>query len=206
MGLASALVACDRGRGRGWIGAHGVGGISPTSSGGLPLEVTDCPDGLARCEEGTVSVSRLATLPMPCQGPASACACPWEVAAACSGGCVAEGLELVVERAKAASQLCAPGPGAGGGVFAASLSPPASGTSRASSAPDGGTSQVSAAPDASDAPCDEGDRYRCSSGRVIDCAAGLAVGRCVRGCFAEGTSIEDDGVSREAAFAILCSR
>jgi hypothetical protein len=70
-------------------------------------------------------------------------------------------------------------------------------------------------------PCDEGDRYRCTGSRVFDCASSLPIGRCVRGCFAEGASIDDGDVAapgvatsgaavtpinREAAFAILCSR
>jgi hypothetical protein len=130
-----------------------------------------------------VSVSRLASLPMPCQGPASACSCPWEVAVeACSAGCAADGVEVVAPRALAPAQLCAPGRDAG--VFAV----------------------PSLLPDAGDAVCDEGARYLCSGGRVVECAARAVVGQCVRGCFADGTSIDDDGVSREAAFAILCSR
>jgi hypothetical protein len=181
--LLAGGAGCDRGCGDG-LRALGRGSLTP--AGSPPLRVVDCPDGLARCEEGTVLVSRLASLPMPCQGPASACECPWERAADCAGGCAAEGVEVVVDGAHAASQLCAPGGAAAdGGVFATSLV---------------------AAPDASETPCDEGDRYRCAGGRVVDCASTVAVGRCVRGCFAEGTSIDDDGVSREAAFAILCSR
>src|SRR5580658_3030502 len=87
-----------------------MGMASPSATGVLPVPAIDCPDGLARCEEGTVSVSRLATLSTPpCRGPASACSCPWEAVAACPDGCVADGVELVVERAHAASQLCAPG-------------------------------------------------------------------------------------------------
>jgi hypothetical protein len=57
-----------------------------------------------------------------------------------------------------------------------------------------------------DADCDEGERYRCAGGRVVECASGLIVAACLRGCFAEGSSIDDDAVSREGAFAILCSR
>jgi hypothetical protein len=130
-----------------------------------------------------VLVSRLASLPMPCQGPASACACPWDHAADCSSGCAAEGVDVVIEAGRAPTQLCAPA--TNGDAFVTS---PAAG------------------PAVTETPCDEGDRYRCSEGRVVDCASAVAVGRCVRGCFAEGTSIDDDGVNREAAFAILCSR
>jgi hypothetical protein len=95
---------------------------------------------------------------------------------------VADGVELVIERRLAAAQLCAPGRDAG--VFAV---PPR-------------------ATDAGERLCEEGDRFLCSGGRVVECASEAAVGWCVRGCFAEGASIDDDGVSREAAFAILCSR
>jgi hypothetical protein len=148
----------------------------------------DCPDGLARCEDGVVSASRLAVLSMPCRGGAAACACPWGALGDCPGGCAAEGVEVVVERAHAVSQLCAPRKDAR--MFATPSS--ASGPSQA--------------PDASETSCDEGDRYRCAGGRVVDCAASAVIGQCLQGCFAEGTSIDDDGVNREAAFAILCSR
>ena len=166
-------------------------GLSTTAMAALPNSAMDCPDGLARCEEGTVSVSRLAMVPVPCRGSASTCSCPWEALGDCPRGCAADSVEIVVERARAIAQLCAPGVDAG--ILAAPPGP----------APDGG-----------DVLCEEGQRYLCAGGRVVDCASGGAVGgavggaigRCVRGCFAEGTSIDDDGVSREAAFAILCSR
>jgi hypothetical protein len=178
--LCAVLAGCDRGC-QGLV-ERGLGGASPGATAVLPRPVVDCPDGLARCEEGTVSVSRLATLPVPCPGPAAACSCPWEAAGACPGGCAADGVEVLVPRALAATQLCAPGKDAG--VFAAPL----------------------VMPDAGEALCDEGDRYLCVGGRVIECASRAVVGQCVRGCFAEPTSIDADGVSREAAFAILCSR
>jgi hypothetical protein len=181
--LLAGLAGCDRGCG--WLGERGVG-VAPSVTGALPRPVVDCPDGLARCEEGTVSVSRLATLSSPCTGPATVCSCPWEAVAACPDGCAADGVELVVDRARAARQLCAPG--RDGGAFVTSPATPA------------------AAGDAAETPCDEGDRYLCAAGRVVECASGAAVGQCLRGCFADGTSIGDDGVSREAAFAILCSR
>ncbi len=177
--LCAALASCDRGC-EGLV-ARGLG-ASPSATAALPRPVVDCPDGLARCEEGTVSVSRLATLPVPCQGPASACSCPWEAVEACPEGCVADGVEVVAPRALAATQLCAPGRDAG--AVAAPLT----------------------LPDAGESLCDEGDRYLCAGGRVVECASRSVVGWCLRGCFAERTSIDDDGVSREAAFAILCSR
>jgi hypothetical protein len=71
-----------------------------------------------------------------------------------------------------------------------------------------------------DEPCEEGERYRCTGGGVVDCAAGAGgvvsarvIGHCLHGCLAEGTALDDasselgiDGLSREAAFAMLCSR
>jgi hypothetical protein len=173
--MALALAGCER-------GCAGKGMSLSSSTGAIPQPAVDCPDGLARCEEGAVSVSRLATLPVPCRGAAGACTCPWEALAACPRGCAADGVEVVVERARATSQLCAPESDAG--AFAG---------------------RPWSAMDAGESPCEEGDRYRCAAGRVIDCEAS-AVGLCPRGCFAEGTAIDDDGVNREAAFAILCSR
>jgi hypothetical protein len=120
---------------------------------------------------------------MPCRGSASDCTCPWEALDDCSGRCAADGVEIVVERAHAVAQLCAPG--ADAGILVVAPGP---------------------APDDNDVLCEEGQRYLCAGGRVVDCASSEPVGRCVRGCFAEGTSIGDDGVNREAAFAILCSR
>lgn len=161
------------------------------------MPVVDCPDGLARCEAGTVSVSRLATLPLPCHGPASACECPWEATGDCPYGCAAEGVELVVEAPRALGQLCAPGPHAGIFAVPAMVTPGALGPS-----PVGAATST----DGADTACDEGERYRCVGGRIVDCASGSIAGQCTRGCFAEATSIDDDGIRREAAFAILCSR
>ena len=130
--------------------------------GALPQPAVDCPDGLARCEDGTVSASRLATLRVPCVGPASACTCPWEAVAACPDGCAADGVEVVIERDRAAGQLCAPGRDAG--ALAASPLPPA----------DAGVLPASPLPtvDAGETVCEEGDRYRCAGGRVVECAVG----------------------------------
>jgi hypothetical protein len=143
-----------------------------------------------------VTVSRLTTLPVPCQGPASACACPWEIEGECAYGCAADGVELVVDRPKALAQLCAPGPDSG--VFALVPAPTASGVVPSSV----GSATAADGPDA----CDEGERYRCVGGHIVDCASGSIAARCTRGCFAEATSIDDDDVKREVAFAMLCSR
>ena len=183
--VALAPAACEPGCGRAWLGAHGVGG-APSQPGGtpaiLPLRGLDCPDGLARCTEGTVEASSLAVIAQPCRGPESACACPWEPVGACERGCVADRLEIIIERDAAAAQLCAPV----GHAFV----PPAVGDSLA---PPG---------------CDEGQLYRCAARVVADCLHRRAIGSCLRGCFAEGASIEDDvgDLSREAALAILCLR
>jgi hypothetical protein len=204
--LSGILAACDHGCG--WLGGV-VGGAGPSATGSLPAPAVDCPDGLARCEDGTVSASRLATLRVPCVGPASACTCPWEAVATCPDGCVADGVEVVIERDRAAGQLCAPGRDAG--VLAASPLPTGdAGVLAASPLPTGDAVVLAASPlpgvDAGETVCEEGDRFRCAGGRVVECASAATAGLCLRGCFAEGMSIDDDGVSREAAFAILCSR
>jgi hypothetical protein len=149
------------------------------------MSVVDCPDGLARCVEGSVEASRLAVLPQPCHGAESVCTCPWDLVAWCRQGCAADGLEVVMERARAGRQLCAPDLDAG--------------TARSTAM----TRHVG--------PCDEGQLYLCTAGLVIDCAAHAVVASCVRGCFAEGATIDErmterSSVPREAAFAILCSR
>jgi hypothetical protein len=162
---------------------HGVGGPPPpTMPGSLPTDVIDCPDGLARCNQGHVETSRLAVVARDCRGPEDACTCPWDPAGVCRNGCAADGLELVMERAMALAQLCAMIPDAGPvGVEAK------------------GPIQST---------CEEGQLYRCVAGAVVDCVTQWIVGSCVRGCVAPGASIDDDGipVRREAAFAILCSR
>jgi hypothetical protein len=64
-------------------------------------------------------------------------------------------------------------------------------------------------PRAEDTPhgCDEGQLYRCGAGAVTACRDNAVVARCVRGCVDEGAAVDDDvPVTREAAFAILCSR
>ena len=159
--------------------------ILGSPAGAVALAVNDCPDGLARCEDGRVWVSRLARVPVPCTGPAEACRCPWESVAQCEAGCVADGVLAVMERAQAPAQLCAPG-------AAASLAP-------------------LARPAAADSPvpgtCDEGVAYRCRDSAVIDCAAKRVAGVCLRGCAASESSLDEgSAIRREDAFAILCSR
>ncbi len=170
-----------------WLRAHAIGGTpSSMASGSLPFDVVDCPDGIARCANGNVEVSRLATIPLSCRGPESKCTCPWEHIAACARGCVAAEVELVIERDLAASQLCAAGPEGGAVAY-----PSGSGRS----------------PNAEVPRCEEGELYRCSGRGIIDCVVRSRVASCAHGCFAEGASIDVAiPIDREAAFAILCSR
>jgi len=181
--LLASEAGCGRGCGavlRSW-----VGGREPERSGtaaAAGIGRADCPDGLARCEQGVVSVSRLATIPVPCHGPPAACTCPWERAASCPGACAADSVEVVMEKDRAAAQLCAPAVAAPPYV----LQSPAA---------------VAGAP-----PCQEGSRFECSAGSIVECASGSFVGRCLKGCERDGASADDDRVDRVAAFAILCSR
>lgn len=176
--FVATLCACQRGCARSWLESHGVGEPAGVAHAGRAVNAIDCPDGLARCNEGVVEVSLLAAVPQPCVGP-QRCTCPWERAGECDRGCVVDGATVVVDRPKALGQLCAPAPDAGPHVLPA-LAP---------------------------ADCDEGQLYRCAAGAVISCAQRAIVGRCERGCSTEGGDIGDDvQIDREGAFAILCSR
>ena len=159
--------------------AAGPGGALPRM-----LRGTDCPDGLARCEGGRVWVSRLATLPALCGGASAPCVCPWDSIAACEGPCAAEGAVAVMDREKAAVQMCTPAERTGESPFVRALGADAQPPSD----------------------CDEDDAYRCSDSVVIDCALLRAVGRCSSGCSTAGATLFGDGIHRETAFAILCSR
>jgi hypothetical protein len=172
------LLGCERGCARSWLGSGRAGrpGLGTVSA-------IDCPDGLARCEAGTVLVSRLATVPFPCNGPPARCQCPWDRLEDCDRVCVADGIELVIDRERARAQLCAPE--AGAPEFARPLGP---------------------APGAPAESCDEGQAYVCRGGTIVDCAIRAAVGRCNRGCYAEGASIDDASIGRERGYALLCSR
>ncbi|HZU84867.1 MAG TPA: hypothetical protein VE987_18175 [Polyangiaceae bacterium] len=178
-----ATAACERGCGWGWLRERGlVSSPVPRTAGRSPTGAVDCPDGLARCEDGVVSASRLAALPQPCRGPEAACACPWEQVGACERGCVAEGLVVVVDPGAAMAQLCA--------------------------APPDAAPSFRAVDDIRPAWCEEEQLYRCAGGLVTDCGAHAVVASCVRRCIAEDAWIERGAarVGREAAFAILCSR
>ncbi len=87
---------------------------APDAGPAFDLGGTDCSDGLARCTEGRIEVSRAAHLPHPC-APFGAspedrrrlCECPWEVVGRCAAGCAADGVEIVATPDVAAAQLCA---------------------------------------------------------------------------------------------------
>jgi hypothetical protein len=178
-GLVFLLAGCERGCARRWFEEHGVGSEGRKPAGSPALDATDCPDGLARCSDGVVEVSRLTMIPEPCRGTIEQCSCPWERLDECERGCVADGVEIVAERGAARAQLCAPAVDAGALV------------------------RVEHSP----ADCEDGQLYRCKDGQVVACAEHAVVAVCVSGCFAPGAFLGDDvGVSREAAFAILCSR
>jgi hypothetical protein len=177
--LCLSFAACERGCARTWFNEHGVGSEGRQPPGSAPLDALDCPDGLARCNDGVVEGSRLAMIPQRCRGTPEQCSCPWERLVECERGCVVEGIEVVAERDRAAVQLCAPPPDAG----------------------------ALARPVRAPGECDEDQLYRCAGGAVVSCAERAVVGVCARGCSTEGASIGGDvDVSREAAFAILCSR
>ena len=181
--LAFLLLAsgCERGCARTWLNEHGVRGGQVKPPAASPLTAVDCPDGLARCSAGVVEVSRLTSIPQPCKGSSEECACPWDRLGECERGCVADELDVVVERGAALRQLCAPSPEAGA-VARVLASPPPS-------------------------RCDEEQLYRCAGSSIVSCAEHAVVGICTRGCTSEGASLEGDNpVTREAAFAILCSR
>jgi hypothetical protein len=147
------------------------------------MNAIDCPDGLARCSHGSVEASRLAAVALPCRGPENACACPFEHVAVCELGCVADGVEILIDRGRAAAQLCRPDSDA---RSADPWSP--------QRATEIGT-------------CDDGQLYRCAEGAVLDCHSHAIIAACRRGCFGEGAFIDDEvPIGREGAFAILCSR
>jgi hypothetical protein len=182
--LLLGLLGCERGCARRWFEEKGAEpqGTTIVPSGAAPIgPAIDCPDGLARCNGGVVEVSRLATIPQPCKGSPERCACPWERAGECGAECVLDGLEVVVERARATTQLCAPAPDAG--LLATPLAAP------------------------TPAACDDEQLYRCVGGVIVACSDRSIVATCVHGCSVEGAAIGDDlPVAREAAYAILCSR
>lgn len=98
------LGGCDR-------GCLPISGRATPDAGEVALMGTDCSDGLVRCVEDRVEVSRLAHLPHPCGSlteARGACACPWDTVARCPNGCAAQGLVAVGDADAGARQLCRP--------------------------------------------------------------------------------------------------
>jgi hypothetical protein len=116
--VAVTFAGCERGCLTSWLGDHGVGGAGPrgaSDAGRLDLTGTDCSDGLARCVDRRIEVSRLAHLPSRCSGSplpepvkGGGCECPWESVGTCATSCVVDGVEVVADADAAAVQLCRP--------------------------------------------------------------------------------------------------
>ncbi len=196
-----ALCGCERGCLSRWLADHGAGGAGgPGTPGrgaapsgdpaGITLAAIDCPDGMARCGQGIVQVSRPYHYPDPCTLSPEQCRCPWERLGDCAKGCAADGLELDVPRERALSQLCSPAPPA--------------------PADDANARFASSAPaDAVVSACDLA--YVCEKGVVVACGPpARAIGACTAGCAREGQGfdVDDDTmpVSPSAALAVLCRR
>jgi hypothetical protein len=177
--VLACLAGCERGCAKSWLADRGIGGDPRTSPSAIvPLNAIDCPDGLARCRDGVVEASLLATVPAPCVG--EACACPWTRVATCERGCTADGVEMVVERDEAEDRLCAPTAGA--------LALPAQATTPLT-------------------PCDIRG-YRCDGAVLEQCdddgAPPRAVAVCTHRC--AGATIDADGVTNDQAISLLCAR
>jgi hypothetical protein len=188
--LVLALGGCERGCLAGWLSDRGVAtGPKPPGQGSAPqLAAIDCPDGLARCGNGIVQVSRAYHYADPCTGSPEQCTCPWERLGDCPKGCVVDGLVVDEPRDRAMSQLCAPAATARDGGVELSGPPP-------------GDEVVSA--------CDAS--FVCEHGVVIACGPpARAVGACTAGCAREGQSMDTDDESAPltpgAALAVLCRR
>ncbi len=113
--MALALAGCERGCLTTWLEEQGIGAraggarAAADDAGPFVLGGTDCSDGLARCTNGRVEVSRAAHLPYPCGGAterSGACVCPWEAVGGCESGCASDGLEIVAPPDVAREQLC----------------------------------------------------------------------------------------------------
>jgi hypothetical protein len=163
----------------------------------LPILGTDCPDGLARCYEGTVEVSRLARLGPGCEDSKGGCNCPWDVVGTCGGqGCVAEGVTLALPASLARSQLCSQG-GAQGMPPILPMPSPGPGPGE---------------PDVEISACEDLE-FVCRKGVVLACGAGEGsterrpriLSRCALGCSEEGGSLLEP-MKDEQALAILCLR
>jgi hypothetical protein len=182
--LAALSGGCERGCLSRWLSDKGGAASGESGEGrGVTLSAVDCPDGIARCGAGTVSISRPYHYAVPCTGSPEQCACPWERLGDCPEACVAEGVEIDLPKDLAIAQLCAPRPN-----VTAFVGPPH------------GDELVTQ--------CDEG--YLCKASLVIACGvASRAIGLCAFGCVRDGQSIDpEDGqeLTAAGASAILCLR
>lgn len=144
------------------------------------MNAIDCPDGIARCIDGIVEVSRLAAIAQPCIGPPEKCQCPWDRVGGCDHGCVADGIDLALSRAQAFVQLCAP---SAADVFARPPLP-----------------NVQLPSDLCVA-----ETYHCVSGTVVACAeTAMPLATCVNGCAEEGSALDEEGLTRDQVVALLC--
>jgi hypothetical protein len=207
--MALSTSACERGCARRY--AERVlgpgGGDIPRIGGDLPPSAA-CPEGLARCSSGRVSAA--GRLPPDTRCSPEGCRCPWDDLGVCARGCVAEGLELDVARARALSQLCAPPPNA---TFALAVPPgslplrvpigrpvPTPPSAALGDDEERGTEEPTA-----DIAC-EIEKYRCDHGVVFRCEGGaVSLFRCVQDCAEEGGTVLA-AVSPAEAAALLCRR
>jgi len=136
----------------------------------------DCPDGLARCVDGVVEVSRLAEVPARCSG--KGCACPWDALAKCPRGCAAPGVEVLAHGVP--TRVCAAAADQG-------LARPAGAPAVGTCGEPGLTTCAGAVV------------------VVCEAAGPRAVGVCARGCIEDGEALEDlrDDAAR---VALLCRR
>ena len=184
--LGLAIAACDRGcscaPGGSWAWDPAGKSPVPVPSGSVafPMNAIDCPDGIARCIDGIVEVSRLAAIAQPCIGPPEKCQCPWDRVGGCDHGCVADGIDLALSRAQAFVQLCAP---SAADVFARPPLP-----------------NVQLPSDLCVA-----ETYHCVSGTVVACAeTAMPLATCVNGCAEEGSALDEEGLTRDQVVALLC--
>lgn len=180
LALALGISGCGRGCAKAGRGAP--------DAGALDLMGTDCSDGLVRCVEDRVEVSRLAHLPHPCGSLTEgrgACVCPWDTVARCPSGCAAPGLVALGDADAGSRQLCRPD-----AIVARPVLP---GDQVAGSPRICGDSSV-ACRDGVVRICDEPGRPERLVAVCLDgCEAGIGIDH--------GESVIDDGVA-----AILCRR
>jgi len=200
--FALVLGGCERGCLSTWLAELGVGRPSATPpKGALPLSGVDCPDGLARCVGGVVEVSRASHYTLPCADPQAGCMCPWDSLGPCPLGCAADGVEVVVPPERALAQLCATDPAS---PVARPIAPTAM--------PPGACDDVRESTEPPTTPAgpstpDE-NVYRCLASIVVACSSSggrKAVAACVRGCFHDGDTVDEEEADPDEAARILCA-